>query len=90
MLGSCDYKKGSHDNHKRGCCDQNQRSCLVRVLCVIDAGKEHGKLCEFYLVVLLCELGGSGWGGMEHVGGKEAEKLACRLIRKEVKGKMIH
>ena len=45
-------------------------------------------VCEFYLVVLLCELGGSGWGGMEHVGGKEAEKLACRLISKRVKSKI--
>ena len=47
MLGSCDYKKGSHDNHKRGYCDQNQRSCLVRILCVIDAGKEHGNKASY-------------------------------------------
>ena len=39
-------------------------------------------VCEFYLVILVCKLGGSGWGGMEHVGGKEGEKLACRLMRK--------
>ena len=39
-------------------------------------------VCEFYLVVLVCKLGGSGWGGMEHMGGKEGKKLACRLMRK--------
>lgn len=43
-------------------------------------------VCEFYLVVLLRKLGGSGWGGMEHVGRKEGKKFACRLMRKRVKG----
>ena len=55
---------------------------ITKVVTMTGENFENEASHVFYLVVLVCKLGGSGWGGMEHVGGKEGEKLACRLLRK--------